>query len=571
MGRKSVLAVVSPPRILMLSALLFGSALVLAAGHGDAAAAPAAGKAKRGVSAQALKQAAAVIPLSSTLPSDIANPADPLQAATFAWQEFVAMTWPAKPNPSPGQGISPYFRDQPDTNAQHGSTGPGGVVRFETLYHRVELYPSYASGVNVLPDPNAIPYYNYVGFGTGQPFTPAPGADLTLFNNLDEASEITLAFMYFTPLAQKVDALMAQYPQPNAQQQAQIQEAAIQAGIVYEAKGNGVIFNYLKANGLNNAAPRRKALKNAINLIMNQPPTYAGVAPFTLPAGSLEIKATWRHYNEGVDDLSQFHWTKGIYYTKDSSGKLIANNDTFLLVGLHIIQKTPNVPTFTFATFEHVSNEANGFRFTNTDPQTYMPPGFPRALPDPGVIEAKRQFPIPGPEAPFNLQAFNAALQAQLRAQFGASNVWANYQLIGIQALVQDDPGGPVPPQQFFLSNFATETNDSLQFFQGGLTGKSGVTNVPNPDTAHVFTLNSSNQYQGHTAGGCLGCHGSQGQFAGGDFSVIAANGNTFTPEPTTPYPGGPVVAQNPAGFPLPHQTTALRMPRRGSSIMKGK
>jgi hypothetical protein len=542
----------APARALLLTAAL-GCGLVFATSRGSA-----------------LKEsAAATVALGPNVPTDIADPSDPQQAATFAWQEFVAMTWPAAVNPSPGQGLSPYFRGQPSTAAGSGQTGPNGVTVWETLYHRAELYPTYASGAgNLLPDPNAIPNYNYAGSGS-QPFTPAPGTDLTLFNNLDEASEITLAYMYFTPLAQKVDALMAQYPQPNAAQQAQIEAAAIQAGIVYEAKGNGVIFNYLKANSFNNAAPRRRARAQAIALINNQ--TTTGPI-FSLPSGSLEIKATWRHYNEGVDDLSKFHWAKGIYYTTDSDGNKIASNDTFLLIGLHIIQKTPNVPTFTFATFEHVSNETNGFRFVNTDPQTYTPPGFGRALPDPGVIEAIRQFPIPGAGSAFNLAAFNAMMQAQLRSQFGASNVWANYQLIGIQALVQDDPGGPVPPQQFFLSNFATETNDSLQFFQGGLTGKSGVSNVPDPDAAHVFTINTgTNKYQGHTAGGCLGCHGSQGQFQGGDFSVIAATGNAFTPEPVTPYPGGPVTAQNPNGFPLPHQSMAMRIPRRSPAVMKGR
>jgi hypothetical protein len=143
-------------------------------------------------------------------------------------------------------------------------------------------------------------------------------------------------------------------------------------------------------------------------------------------------------------------------------------------------------------------------------------------------------------------------VQNQMRKFFGNNVVWANYQLIGVQAVVQDDPGGVVPDQQFFLSNFATETNNSLQFFQGGLTGPS--TNVPDPNIAHVFVINSkTKKYVGHTSGGCLGCHGSQGQFPGGDFSVISATANNFSPEPILPYPGGLVSKQNPAGFPLPH------------------
>src|SRR6185437_8267715 len=64
-----------------------------------------------------------------------------------------------------------------------------------------------------------------------------------------------------------------------------------------------------------------------------------------------------------------------------------------------------------------------------------------------------------------------------------------------------------------------------------------------------------SSKFIGHTSGGCLGCHGSQGQFAGGDFSVIAATGNNFYPEPVTPYKGGNVYNQDPSGFPLPQNT----------------
>src|ERR1700760_1367509 len=146
---------------------------------------------------------APTISFSSTVPKDIPNPADPQQAAQFAWQEFVALTWPAKANPSPSPGNSPYFRGQASTTDSLGSTGSGGVVVWETFYHRDELYPGYASGAgNVLPNPDTIPNYIYPSYVS---ITPAMGVNQHLFNNLDEASEITLANMYYTPLAQKVD------------------------------------------------------------------------------------------------------------------------------------------------------------------------------------------------------------------------------------------------------------------------------------------------------------------------------------------------------------------------------
>jgi hypothetical protein len=476
------------------------------------------------------------------VPTELPNPADPTSAAEFAWKEFIALTWPAAPNASQIAGASPYLRDAPATNATPGSTGPDGTVVWETYYHRDELYPNYTNPnmLYTLPDANAAPSYQY-GSST---VTPATGSTkLNLFANLDESSEINLAFMYFTPLAQKVDALKAQYPNPTPAQQAEINAAAVNAAIMYEAKGNSVIYNYVKTNQYNNPAPRRKARQQEVNKITNNPVTGA---VFELPTGSIEIKATWRHYDPDTDNLKDFHWTTGLYYTQGPNGSFIANNDILVLVGLHIIHKTPNVPTFTYATFEHVSNEKTGFRFFNANPQTYTPPGFPRALPDPGIIAAQRQFAIPQAIA-----TYNTNIQAALRKAFGNDMVWANYQLVGVQAIVADNPSPTVPDQQFYLSNFATETNDSLQFFQGGLTGPD--TNVPDPNAAHVSTLDpKTKKFVAHSAGGCKGCHGTQGQAAGGDFSVIAATGNaSFVPQPVTPYPSGTVNPQNASGFPL--------------------
>jgi mono/diheme cytochrome c family protein len=480
------------------------------------------------------------ITLGPQVPSELADPSNPQLAAAFAWQEFIALTWPAAINPAPQPGMSAYLRGQPSTQAGSGGTGAGGTTVWETFYHRVELYPGYSAEKQQLPDPNQAPNYLYRA-----PLTKAtPETDLTLFNNLDEASEIGLAQMYHTPFAEQAQALVDQYPNPTPAQAALIAAATTKAALLYEAKGNPTIFNYVKMNSFNNLTQRSAALAQSVALINNQKVTAPA---FQLPAGSIEIKATWRRYDSSLDNLDFYHWTNGIYYTNDPQGNLVANNDKLLLVGLHIIHKTPNVPTFTFATFEHVSNEVNGFRFTNTGAGQSTPPGFPRALPDAGIITAVRQFPIPGPESGFDLNAFNLAVQAQVRSAYGQNNVWANYRLIGVQALVQDNPGGPVPAQQFFLSNFATETNDTLQFFQGALNGS-----VPDPSKPSVSTFNPANGlYKAHNAGGCVGCHGAAGQAKGGDFSVIATKGNRFAPEAITPYPGGPVVWQNAAGFPL--------------------
>jgi len=496
------------------------------------------------------------ITLSSNIPSDVPGGVDASkqQLAQFAWQEFIALNWPAKPNPNPSAGMSKYFRGQADSSAL-ASTGAGGTLVWHTYTHRVELYPyNAASGTDVLPDINAIPNYQYPSYVTIVPATPS--TDLTLFNNQDEASEITLADMYFKPFALEAEKLMLKHGvRASHTEVADIEELAIKAGIIYEAKANPVIYNYINSKGFQAKSTRSAAAKETASKIHNEP--YDANNTFELPSGSIEIKATWRRYDANLDNLDDYIHQTGIYYT-GTDNNYTAHNDTLLLIGLHIIHKTPSFPEFTFATFEHVSNDKYGFIFKNTNPLTCSTPNIDRKLPDPGTIEAKRQYPIPGASSPFDLQAFNATVQKQLQDQLGSNVFLANYQLIGVQATVADAPSEKVPAQEFYLSNLATETNNSLQFFQGGLTGT--FANVPNPSTKSVFAYDpSSQQYVAHASGGCQGCHGSQGQKGGYDFSVISANGNSFAPEAIEPYPGGLIIPQDPTGFPLSQTTTCTK------------
>lgn len=464
----------------------------------------------------------ATINFSSTVPTDPEGGynATPKQMAQFAWQEFIAVNWPAKVNSKASS--SGYKRGTP-SNSQLGSTGAGGTVVWETFAHRVELYPGVAGTLPKIEDaPVKYQYPSYVSIMAGS------GIDTTLFNNLDEASEITLADMYYTPMVA-----------PNT----------VKASLLYEAKANNVIYNYVKSNGFEASSTRNAAAANTVKKINNE--SYTGTA-FELPNGSVEIKATWRRYDSTVDNLKDFHHTKAIWYDGKST-KFALKNDTFLLIGLHIIQKTPNFQTFTYATFEHISNEKNGFQFVNThagvDSTTI--PG--RLIPEKGIVKAIRQYPIPdGTNGSFNLVDYNTQIQKQLKKQFGNDIVWANYQLIGIQGQVTNNPTTEVPAQTFFLSNFATETNNTLQFFQGTLTGT--YSNIVDPNTPKVHKLvtqGGTSTYKAFTAGGCLGCHGSQGQSGGYDFSVISAKGNFFIPEAPEDYPSGSVVNQNAQGYPL--------------------
>jgi len=488
------------------------------------------------------------INLSSTVPTEVngGNSPSKQDLATFAWQEFVALNWPAAIDASIVVGSSGFLRGQASTNSL-GSTGSGGTLVWQTYHHRVELYPyNPPTGKNVLPNINFTPHYIYPSY---LHITKADSStDLTLFNNLDEASEISLANMYYKPFVEQTQNLRKQHGfDAGHEEMSDISDAAIKAALVYEAKANNIIYNYVNTKGFQEKSVRSSAAAETLKKITNLP--YDSNNTFEFPNGSIEIKATWRRYDPSVDNLKDFIWQNSIYYTGNSPN-FTANNAKMLLIGLHIIQKTPNFPSFTFATFEHNSNEKNGFIFNNTNPMSTTTPGVTRMLPDPGNIEAIRQYPIPGSSSSFDLQTFNSNVQKQITSQYSDGTFLANYQLIGIQAQVADNPSSTVPAQEFYLSNFATETNDTLQFFQGGLAAPNQ--NVPDPNTQAVHTFNTTtNLFSAHASGGCLGCHGAQAQNKGYDFSVISANGNFLTPEAIEPYPGGAIVKQNPLGFPL--------------------
>ena len=87
----------------------------------------------------------------------------------------------------------------------------------------------------------------------------------------------------------------------------------------------------------------------------------------------------------------------------------------------------------------------------------------------------------------------------------------------------------------YYLANMVVETNRSLQQFSGGLSPN--ISTVWNADD----TPHKNSYYNGHffNMGGCMGCHGSQGQNPttnpSGDFSVILSRGAVITPE--TPAP----------------------------------
>jgi hypothetical protein len=159
----------------------------------------------------------------------------------------------------------------------------------------------------------------------------------------------------------------------------------------------------------------------------------------------------------------------------------------------------------------------------------------------------KRDNAVPDYVIAANKQA-HAAISAYLGQNKIASAPWLAYKLVNVQYYPYDKiPNPDTPngspyiaqppytatnpaPSSYYQANIVVETNRSLQLFAGGLSPN--IATEWNQDaTPHKNTYYGGKFFN---MGGCMGCHGSQGQNPGGlagDFSVILARGSVPFPE----------------------------------------
>ncbi len=182
----------------------------------------------------------------------------------------------------------------------------------------------------------------------------------------------------------------------------------------------------------------------------------------TLPTGSLELKSAWKILTPAEIAGGRYYTTTAIVYNDEKGDKSPGPNPVTLgLVGLHIIQKTPQQSGFFWSTFEHVDNDtvfANPGSKEPVNTQTAKKPyteldtktGKPLNPP----IPMKRVTPIPADPA------LNAYYQKLL-----AGSVFANYRLISTQWGTGFNPLGK--PKS--VANLITEVFvQSVKTKQGG-------------------------------------------------------------------------------------------------------
>lgn len=560
------------------------------------------------------QDAAIAISVIPTLPDELNPPyspgpsptggapnATPEQAAAFAWQEFIALNWPAGP-----QSGQPGQRDTASTTCAFGDPKCTGPTTWETFRGKVETFPGqgnppgYVNSAGQSYGYDALPQYNYV--------IPVAACDSSQSNdttpwvNLDETDQITLDSMY---------AGVVQGGSSSTNSSPQL--------IRFLAKSNRSQFVYVASNsnpstGQNwwSQIPIPVVKSTEAYLAANQASPPPGSSTMVSQInGTVEVKAGWRVLNASELASGRFHTQAVRYYEQSTSGSTCYRDATWGLVALHIIQKTPSAPYFIYATFEQADNllTSDGKPVEDVDgnilppaPQTATTPqvclvdprpassgtanetpstlgsviltGNPAACqpaptqaycPAPGnrlyyqntnngqapaggnICVNRRDNDIPAEVIAANAQA-HAAITAYLKGKGISSAPWLSYKLVNVQYFPYDKvittptPNGSLyagkppytaqhpSPASYYQANIVVETNRALQLFSGGLSPN--ISTDWNQDgTEHKNTYYGGSHFN---QGGCMGCHGSQGQNpqgSAGDFSVILARGSVVLPE----------------------------------------
>ncbi len=299
-----------------------------------------------------------------------------VQRATdiFAWQEFIALNWPAVAGE----------RGEPARKKPFTATGPRV---WETWKETTEVY---------LPGGAEPPPWDA--------HQPVPEA-------CKEMPEAKILFRQH-----KVDEVLHDDFQPTKADGALPGTLTDQRGRVvrYEIRMNRILFEYVRRHGLYSAV------------------TQAGVPTVKAPDGSVLIKAAWRELVP--DEEGRFYTVEA--WVSDHPDRTTARYHPrkMGLVGLHIMTKTPAAPQWIWSTFEQVDN-VRGPKPSFSNPgctnclnnrQTW--PGIPN--------QVTRVIPIPDkdPDCAAHERAVDNVQQLNLGVQKGlGDSVFRNYELVGAQ------------------------------------------------------------------------------------------------------------------------------------------
>lgn len=472
------------------------------------------------------------IQISPKPPKDLASRnASQEDLAKFAWQEFLALNWKASvdsqhlPSPLNQRGL-------PDLRWSYKNPAPQfpNPLVWQTYAQTTELRPNFPltkAWKNL-----GVPAYSYqvppvMGNGTNN-----------LWNNLDEDNEIGSCDIYAHYSAQSNPKEL----------------------VLFQVRVNKDEYEYLRLNfGADQQDPNGKLAGTQAKVIKNittPPYSYYGKIPVSTcncppdqaiclpcgaassktglvtPEGTIEVKTAWRRLKPG-DNPKRFFTTTAIYYDLNSQGQIAYYNDTFALIGMHIIHKTVNFPDYVFATFEQVDVETSDAAFILLNNGVETPPAV-TIVRQTGQTNRTQMHPVPP-----TLDQVSQQVRQQL-ISLNPNTVWQYYRLTGVSGASTDCPvnlqGKSATTQNcidyqnstscttlnpnYYMANFVVESDPFLNNFSGPGFGRGGNA---------IFTGGCQNTvYKNkiYDNGGCKGCHGVAQTAFGTDFSFLLDFGN---------------------------------------------
>lgn len=518
--------------------------------------------------------------ISSTPPADIGQDAQAAglpEAAMFAWQHFIALSWPAKAGV---RGVADDARSFGDT----------GAVVWETMRNKVEVFPGTGDdppgfhsdadkhyGYHALP-----PQYLYADgaippcAGQAVPAQPA-------WMNLDELNQLFIN-----------DLFAGAAPKKSARN-------ATPRLVRYNVKVNDVAFAYVVEPGSSlwkQGASYTNATKNYLAVAGSNGRITTLPGPvIAFPAGALALKSSWRELTDAEQRSGRFYQTTARYYeVLDPNMRTACYREAaWGLVGLHVMAKTPTAPSWVFATFEQadtlltqagqaVEDEDGNMIASPKTPMPWSPqPTYADGATPAVSVGGQPYCTTPGARLYFHeiaigfagvqqtgiptggnicinqrAQAIPSGVTAANRAAHDAmkryflenditSSPWFYYKLVNVQWRPFDvseidakDSHSDDNAATYYTSNITIESDYTLQLFSGTLTTNGAATQLPaNFDRfgakrathANVLTFDGSGRLQNtYTMGGCMGCHGDAAVLHGTDASYLLASGQTLAP-----------------------------------------
>ncbi len=381
------------------------------------------------------------------VPGDLPSFNNQSQVDCFAWQEFIAVNWPTTPN------------------VAFGKPNDLTPVAWETYMPRDVLFN--ANGT--LP--------------------PVWG---TLVSD-KYAQKFKTQKLLFSKTKTKLLTFTSKFNQPDTITDLSPDQAApfgkpnwlgAQNGtnLWYEIVLNKDYYDFVVKKGYYNAITQHDSVKAGIPINFPQ-------GEYNGKTGAIEIKAAWMEVNNPSDKKWSRYKLSTATVLDHLSNQL--RTTTVALVGLHILHKTQNQPTWVWATFEQIDNvpDSNylhpyGYNFYNPkcttqnvklqNGTTVSVPCTPNISPpyylsqaNPVPIQATRLNQID----PIDAAPINAKMQGQIK-QFYPNSVWQYYQLVDAiwSQSLQPDPTKPIQaPRNLntssMLSGEAIVANTTLETY----------------------------------------------------------------------------------------------------------